>query len=311
MSIENLINYGVKSINDSTPCPDQNTLVVIGVARGGTSMLAGVLSHLGIPMHAARAPVYEDLNLANAFEGNSDSTPDEIIEQYNHIDQWAWKRPLAIEYLDLLEQHLRNPRFIFVFRDIFAIANRSAISMDSETLPLMSQALQQYSKAVTFLGATSSPCLICSSEKMLRYPNELVQAIAAFSGLTPDTATLESAVGSINPEPARYLKASRVNRTHGQIGLVTGTTVKGWAAWWSRDEAAMVEIYLDDKLYTTVRADEQRPHLARMKNTRNGFCGFSAELPADRLKPGTQLRAKIKTDITDLEFSPWEIRTAA
>ncbi len=310
MSINNLINYGVKTINDSSPCPTQNTLVVIGVARGGTSMMAGVLWKLNVQMHAARPPIYEDLPISRALEKDSPTEIENIIEQYNSYDQWAWKRPMAIEHLASIEKQLRNPRFIFVFRDIFAIANRNAISMESETIPLMSKALQQYSRAVEFLSQTSSPCLICSSEKMLRYPQEIIQSVAKFSGLTPDAQTIEKAVRSINPESEAYLKSSRLNRSHGQIGSIQNNTIRGWATWWFKDEPAEVEIYLDDTLYTTVCANELRPHLAAKNKTRGGHCGFSAEIPADKLGVGTTVRAKIKSDLIDLDNSPWTIYPA-
>ncbi len=311
MSIDQLINYGVKSINDHAPCPSQNTLVVIGVARGGTSMVAGILHHLGVNLHAAKNPVYEDIHIAAAFEELSCEALTETINRCNQADQWAWKRPKAIDYLPLVEAQLRNPRFIFVFRDIFAIANRNEISMGSDILPLMNNALEQYAKAVAFMGETSAPCLLCSGEKLTRYPGQVIKAIANFSGINPDAQTLQSAIESVNPEPDKYLKASRINRTHGQIGLVTNNAVKGWAAWWSKEEPADVEIYLDDQLYKVVSANESRPHLARKNRTRNGFCGFSVEFPDGFLQAGTTIRAKIKNDATDLDYSPWEIQPVA
>ena len=310
MSIEQLINYGVKSINDDMPCPSQNTLVVIGVARGGTSMVAGTLHHLGVNLHKAKNPVYEDIHIAAAFEEHSSEELKETIERCNQSNQWAWKRPKAIDYLPLVETHLRNPRFLFVFRDICAIANRSEISMGSDVLPLMSNALAQYAKAVSFMAETSSPCLMCSSEKLTRYPGQVIQAIAAFAGLNPDAETLHNTIESVNPESDKYLKASRINRTHGQIGLVTENSVKGWAAWWSKDEPAEVEIYLDDQLYKVVSATESRLHLARKSRTRSGFCGFSVEFQEGVLKTGTTIRAKIKNDAADLEYSPWVVQPA-
>ena len=310
MSIEQLINYGVKSLNDATPCPRQNTLVVIGVARGGTSMVAGTLHHLGVNLHAARNPVYEDNYVAAAFEEQSTEELKQKIDLYNQVDQWAWKRPKAIDYLPRVETHLRNPRFIFVFRDIFAIANRSEISMGSDVLPLMSNALEQYAKAMSFISETSAPCLMCSSEKLTRYPDQVIRAIADFSGLSPNANTLQRAIESVNPESPKYLKASRINRTHGRIGLVTDNTVRGWAAWWSKEEPAEVEIYLDDQLYRVVSANESRPHLADKERTRNGFCGYSVKFPDGILKSGKTIRAKIKNDVTDLEYSPWVVQPA-
>ena len=269
-------------------------------------MVAGTLHNLGVHMHKAKEPVYEDVHIASAFEDKTDAELKSMVETCNQFDQWAWKRPKVIDYLDVAEKELRNPRFIFVFRDIFAIANRSEISMGADVLPLMQKALEQYRTALAFMQKTASPCLMCSSEKMTRYPQKIIQAIAEFSGLEPDADTLNAAIDSVNPESSRYLKASRINRTHGQIGLVTENTIKGWAAWWSKDEPAEVEIYLDNQLYKTVCANEDRPHLAKKNRTRKGFCGFSVDLPETTLLEGTIIRAKIKSDITDLEYSPWE-----
>ena len=298
-----LINYGIKSLNTDEPCPGSNTVVVIGVARGGTSMTAGILYHLGIPMHAARPPVFEDQNIAAVFESPKATDKDSVIADANASEQWAWKRPMAIEYLSELEQSLRNPRFIFVFRDIFALANRSEISTSSDSLVLMQKALKQYAVAVEYLQNTTMPCLICSSEKMTRYPVETVHAVAEFCGLEPDTDRLEAAIGSINTESEQYLRAARANRTHGQIETVNRHEVKGWAAWWGRDDAAQVEVYLNNVLHKVVTADASRPNLSNKLHTRNGFCGFHIRFSED-LATGTEVRVKIRSDIADLENSP-------
>ena len=304
MSIERLVNYGIKTLNVEPECPAQNTVVVIGVARGGTSMTAGILYHLGVPMHAARPPVFEDQIIASVFE--SDDVNDSVIKDCDQADQWAFKRPLAIEYLAKLEATLRNPRFIFVFRDIFALANRSEISVSSDSLPLMQKALQQYAIAVDYLQTTSFPCLLCSSEKISRYPQESVRAIAGFCGLKPDDNKLAAAIRFINPEPAQYLRAARADRTHGQIETLNNREVKGWAAWWSRDEAALVEVYLNDELLTTVKACDIRADLVDKGRTRSGLCGFHVQFE-NEVSSGTVVRVKIQSDLTDLENSPQTI----
>lgn len=254
-------------------------------------------------MHAARPPVFEDNNIANIFEKNS-SKIDEALAGYNQVNQWGWKRPMAINYLDKTDEFLRSPRYIFVFRDILSIANRNEISMGSDLLPLMNSAVSGYAKIISFLEKTNSPCLLCSSEKINRYPENAVEAIAQFIGATPTKEQLHHACASINPEPLEYLKVSRTNRTHGEIESVANNVVTGWAAWWSKDEPAEVEIYLDNVLCKTVLADGKRADLAGKINTRDGCCGFQIEIPGEELHNKTSVRAKIKHDDIDLSGSP-------
>jgi len=301
MSIDKLINYGIKTLNTGSPCPLQNTIVVVGVARGGTSMSAGILYHLGVSMHAARPPVFEDQNIAAVFESGADIDAD--ISEYNQTDQWAFKRPQSIEYLAKLEASLRNPRFIFVFRDVLALANRSEISVSSDSLPLMQKALHQYAIAVDFLQTTSLPCLMCSSEKIVAYPEQSVRAIAEFGGLEPDAKKINAAIQFINPEPEQYLRASRVDRTHGQIETLNNKEVIGWAAWWAREEPAVVEVYLDDERFKVIEACELRAGLSNKARTRKGYCGFRVRFE-NALPEGTVVRVKVQTDLADLEGSP-------
>ena len=280
--------------------------MISGAARGGTSMIAGIVYNLGVPMLRARPPVYEDNDIAAVYEGD-DANQRSVIDNCNRLDQWAWKRPKALEYLPDLEQSLRNPRFIFVFRDVFSIANRNQISMDTALFPQMNHALEQYGKAISFLADTTSPCLLCSSEKVSRYPEHAVSAIAQFIGVTPTSDQFERSIKSIDPESQAYLKVSRKDRTHGAIDGIEGGVLSGWAAWWNRDEPVDVEIYLDDQLYTTVAATDFRADLKKRRQTREGYCGFSVRLSQNTLANAHRIRAKIHSDVIDLEGSPLEV----
>jgi hypothetical protein len=69
MDVDALLNHGIVLINDPDRAAEERTIVVLGTARSGTSLAAGVLSHLGVFMgDNARAPVFEDTRLAHHFE---------------------------------------------------------------------------------------------------------------------------------------------------------------------------------------------------------------------------------------------------
>jgi len=165
MSIEALINKGVVQLNVPSQQSEQRTIVIVGCARGGTSIPAGMLNKLGVPMFAVSPPVFEDVNLSNAFEEKDDKRLKKIIKKYNAEDTWAWKRPSALNYLDLVESKLRNPYFVYIFRDIMSVANRNKISMGLDLVGCMQSAIHDYQKMVDFIRVSKSPALICSSEK--------------------------------------------------------------------------------------------------------------------------------------------------
>ncbi|MDQ3797346.1 MAG: hypothetical protein M3294_07255, partial [Pseudomonadota bacterium] len=66
--LDALINLGFHELRPSTG-PVEKTVIVLGVARGGTSMVAGALSKLGVYMgDAITGVVFEDLTLSRAVE---------------------------------------------------------------------------------------------------------------------------------------------------------------------------------------------------------------------------------------------------
>jgi hypothetical protein len=96
------------------------TYVVLGCYRGGTSLLAGLLKLMGIPMSETEVnPNNEDPEMQTddvniALEG--------ILKRNNKYNIWGWKFPGSIFYMDKLLPHLRNPKFLQIYRDPYSIA---------------------------------------------------------------------------------------------------------------------------------------------------------------------------------------------
>src|SRR5690606_39609224 len=132
-----LVNKGITIVGVHKS--ETKPITVIGTARGGTSMIAGVLTKLGVFMgDRALPPVFEDMKLSEAMESKDLKKAQRIVAKYNEKHaKWGWKRPSSIEYLDEVDNVLLSPAYIFVFKDVFSIAQRNSISMLSEVLPGM------------------------------------------------------------------------------------------------------------------------------------------------------------------------------
>ena len=61
---DSMINDGMLVLNDNACTQSQRTLIVLGAPRGGTSMVAGVLHHLGVYMGSDLLPTFEDPSLS-------------------------------------------------------------------------------------------------------------------------------------------------------------------------------------------------------------------------------------------------------
>jgi hypothetical protein len=105
-----------------------------------------------------------------------------------------------------------------------------------------------------------------------------------------------------------YIEASRINRSHGQIGSVGGGILFGWAAWTYRDEAVTVELICNGAVLSSVEATEWRDHAEGIKKKRNGYCGYRFNLKALHVSAGDTLHVRVRGEVRDLNKSPVTIK---
>ena len=178
------------------------TICVLGVPRGGTSMVAGILRHLGVPM---------GLNIENAtnedraflnhrgerrlfWDPNRSSDRDQyissiltLIEQRNTaFPTWGWKDPIALYYIREILPALRNICFIVVTRDPGAVAQRErlseAVASRRKILDYMRICVTDYNRIMELILERSCPTLLVSYERTLRAPVKAGLKIAQFAG---------------------------------------------------------------------------------------------------------------------------------
>jgi len=300
--VDALINKGVAAIGQ--PRSENAPIVVVGTARGGTSMLAGALAKLGVFMgERAVPPVYEDVRLSEAFEAEDYEQVSRIVSEYDQKHScWGWKRPSAITYLDDVDRLLPDPSYIFIFKDIFSIAQRNSISMLSELLPGMERALDQYGQALKFLRENRPPGLMVSYDKAVSYPEHLVDTLIQTYKIKATEEQRAEAIQFIRPNPMDYLDASRITKAQGRLGGVHQRKIFGWARYIHTKKPAEVEILLNGESLGVIEANRPREDLLEKFGTP---CAYFFELPDEiSLKSGDILRARVINEVKDLENSP-------
>ncbi len=308
MNLDLLVNKGIAFLNVPKHDPEEKTVIVVGVARGGTSIIAGVLHHLDVFMgHRSNPPVFEDMRLSLAFESKTKESFEQVIEDYNRQHHtWAWKRPSSLHDLPRVASAVRNPFFIFVFRDLFSIANRNAISMKLGIEDGLQRALDDYGEIIQFIIENQAPAMLVSSEKIFRHKEALLNDLCKFIGLQPDSKQYKRAIAFISPDPKEYLDATRITRSRGTVNrnlLQTGL-LRGWARAVHHTNPVQVEVRVNNELITTITADIYRENLEQPGIHPTGICGYEVDLNSMDVKPEDSISIRVKDDVTDLHKKP-------
>ena len=300
MSIESLKNQGFSfSVgNPSQESQKEKTFVVVGVARGGTSIIAGTLAKLGVFMGNAQAPVYEDLRLSLAYEKTSQEKFETVVADYNEkYNVWGWKRPSTLNDLPRIAKKLRNPHFIFVFRDLLSVANRNVISMKHGLESGLSDGLKDYAKIIKFIGKKNYPAFYISSEKTVSNKEPFLEAISKFCQLSPTEKQKLAVYDFISPNPEEYLDKTRIDRVVGWVDKwqLQAGILKGWAHYPSQpDKKAEVQILVNGEIKLTVCANRCVELEAPRFEKKARLYGFELDLRDHGVMPQDNIQFQVE-----------------
>jgi hypothetical protein len=96
---------------------------------------------------------------------------------------WGFKWPDALLNKDYLDRNLRNPHYIFVYRNIAAVADSVVEKGRGQAPGAVHRATKYYALMDELLNKTGRPVLLVNYEAALKSPDETVQQIADFVGL--------------------------------------------------------------------------------------------------------------------------------
>ncbi len=274
------------------------TLIVLGPARGGTTMAAQMLHDLGIFMGQDLNSTYQDAVMSQIsralFHGQID-VDHPVIEQAlrrrdQEFDVWGWKFPTHV--FERLYAKARNPHMIVIFRDPVAIATRDSVSNGYNFEACFERALEQISNFAKFVLSTSSPCLVLSYERSLTNKSELVDALLYFAGTTASQEARNLAVQRARPGSIRYLAETRAGDIEGRIDGVD-VHIARWLRYpHQADRRVSFTVAIDGVPIYEGAADRFRKDLKKAFNN-DGCCSFEIPTPT-YLRDGKQHKVSIK-----------------
>ena len=220
--MENLINYGIISLNKPIEKVEEKTIIVMGMARSGTSMVARVLDGLGIFLGSKRDnAVFEDVEISKLLEANDEEGFKKLIQDRNTKHKtWGWKRPNSISQVDLILKHTRNPHFIILYRDLLAIALRNQISMEANLHESLKFANSTYQKINEFVASCKAPTLLISYEKALIKKRKFLEGLCNFTGKDFPENHFGKIISLIEQDRPQYVANSTIKKVKGEVKFV-------------------------------------------------------------------------------------------
>jgi len=213
-NLDRFVNYGFVSLgNAEEACrSDKKTFIIVGVARGGTSLLSGTLNALGVfTGDKSVSPVYEDVRLAKYIDSKDNDGAYNVIHEYNkRYDIWAFKRPSIIHSLDLFHDSWRNPIYLFIFKDFLSIANRNVLSMGMDFLQCLNLAYNDYGNIIKFILQNKISGFCFSYDKILSNKRKFIDYLVEKLNIDAERENIYNATLFIDRDSEEYLDKTRI-----------------------------------------------------------------------------------------------------
>jgi hypothetical protein len=282
-------NLGFITRNAYRTYPDQKTIIVTGVARSGTSMVAHALSIGGMFMGLQLDDVvHEDTEIARALERRDHDALRRLVagRDADH-PVWGFKKPNLHEMLphDTLAM-FRHPYVVITYRDPIAVAKRIHLSECLDEERSLRAAIWEANQMVEFALGLPCPTLMISYEKALSFRNLFVDQMLSFCDLEVSPVVRSKMISSIEPNSKGYLANAKRN-FEGYIDAVDDGIVYGWCRQINSDAAVWVDISVDGRLVTSALADTFRSDLVDA-GCGQGRHGFSIDI-REHLRTGHEM----------------------
>ena len=193
------------------------SVLVLGVARSGTSMTAGMLSIIGVEMHEKKGPpkvaaqnpkgAFENVNFttitSKMHQALKDGKPMRVVKQqydqrltdaitYHKKPLWGFKSAAAHHVLGIILPLLENPHLVVVVRSLMHNAQSWQIHMKDVygSKVALQDALKNISDSQHILMrnslASSCPKLFTSYEGIKKDPVAEAERMSKFLGVDPE-----------------------------------------------------------------------------------------------------------------------------
>lgn len=187
------------------------TFVVLGAARGGTSMIASALKSLEIFIGERLGKGnLEDVDFRALWKPlNEEAIAKFVVRRNETHPVWAAKLPVITTHLDFAARTFRNPHYIVVVRDPVAIAVRHTkitgkTATDDQVIGINLRIQAAYRDIFSFIKQQRCPTLLVSYEKISGNPTAFCRGLADFAGIA-DRSRISAAVSALKTDHDTYL----------------------------------------------------------------------------------------------------------
>jgi hypothetical protein len=189
--------------------PDVGRAVLLtGNPRGGTTFIASVAHHLGIPLGKS-IPKYEDRRLRYLLLGE---VPDEghvrleaaIRAREARHALWGWKLPGIVRHFDLVDRLVRRPVYVMAFKDPLSIAMRRTRNAGASLLPGVRGAMDLFHRMVDFAAQTERECILVSYEKAMHDPASFVRTLAEVVDIPVNETRIAEIIAAVQADSLLY-----------------------------------------------------------------------------------------------------------
>ena len=186
--------------NHTMGTPDHSadkTIVIMGVARGGTSMVAGTARELGIFLGDRLGENHEDPQFLPL---DIDKIREVIGRRNDEHKTWGWKMPHSLQYIEDVQSDLRNPHYILVWRNTLATAISQVNRSDSTISNALEYSANRLQEMIQKTKLLNGPVLLVNYEQAINFKSDFVDTLADFVGVTVDDEIRENCLRFIDPE---------------------------------------------------------------------------------------------------------------
>lgn len=182
----------------------ERTYVVLGVERGGTSMVAAIMRALGLDMGNDRC----GLNHEDPWFLTEDH--ELLAERIRMRDEenkvWGFKVPKSTLHWRYYEKQLRNPHFIIVFRNPAAVADswmqrRTTNNYSS----VFKHVMRYYVESCRCMTESKAPIMTVNYERACAQQDEVIEGISNFLGIDVDQSDVSKARQVITGDGQGYV----------------------------------------------------------------------------------------------------------
>lgn len=199
-----VLNRGA-SLREDAPMAGRAVLLT-GNPRGGTTFVASVAHHLGIPLGKSQ-PRYEDRKLRRLLIGDEPDhakLAETIREREAASPLWGWKLPGIVQHFDLVDSLVQRPIYVMVFKDPLSIAMRKFNRGDQRLVGGLQSALLYAQRMVNFIATTERECILVSFEKAVRKQGDFIRTLASVTGIPVDDARVAEIEAAVRHDSFLY-----------------------------------------------------------------------------------------------------------